>query len=475
MSADKVANEGAVQKSEVYQDPKAKFQYEEKNGGWYLGKMPVAPEQGFKATEIQLLSFARPHMRGFHFAWASFFCAFVCWFAFAPLMFFVKQDLDLNLSQVFTTNILSVAGTVMCRFAIGPLCDKIGPKICQFSLLSWIVVFTLLGMSVNSYWSLCVVRFFLGFGGAAFVVTQYWTTSLFANEIVGTANATTAGWGNLGGGVTQMLMVAVYAFMNQTIGLGQEDSWRMSFLVPAFITGVVALGIITISDDSPRGDLTYLYREGVLARKTATQSARLGMLNLNSWLLGVQYACCFGVELHINNTAALYFATKESFNVGPLDAGVIASLFGWMNLFARSSGGIMSDLGNKFQGMRGRLIAQSVCLIGEGILLIVFSKQHKIASAIPALVCFSFFVQATEGTSFGIVPYIAPEGLGGVCAVVGAWGNIGAVCWGMMFKFGYLGKFDKGYEAMGYIIIASAALSVFMRIKGQSHLLGTLE
>ena len=107
--------------------------------------MPVAPEQGFKATEIQLLSFARPHMRGFHFAWASFFCAFVCWFAFAPLMFFVKQDLDLNLSQVFTTNILSVAGTVMCRFAIGPLCDKIGPKICQFSLLSWIVVFTLLG------------------------------------------------------------------------------------------------------------------------------------------------------------------------------------------------------------------------------------------------------------------------------------------------------------------------------------------
>ena len=213
----------------------------------------------------------------------------------------------------------------------------------------------------------------------------------------------------------------------------------------------------------------------MLARKTATQSARLGMLNLNSWTLGIQYACCFGVELHINNTAALYFATTESFHVGPIDAGVIASLFGWMNLFARSSGGILSDLGNKFQGMRGRLIAQSVCLIGEGILLIIFSKQNKISGAIPALVCFSFFVQATEGTSFGIVPYICPEGLGGVCAVVGAWGNIGAVCWGMMFKFGYIGKFDKGYEAMGYIIIASAVFSVFMRIKGQTHMFGTLE
>ena len=80
-----------------------------------------------------------------------------------------------------------------------------------------------------------------------------------------------------------------------------------------------------------------------------------------------------------------------------------------------------------------------------------------------------------EGATFGIVPYVCPEGLGGVCAVVGAWGNIGAVCWGMMFKFGYIGKFDKGYEAMGYIIIASSVFSIFMRIKGQKTMFGTLE
>ena len=48
-------------------------------------------------------------------------------------------------------------------------------------------------------------------------------------------------------------------------------------------------------------------------------------------------------------------------------------------------------------------------------------------------------------------------------------------CWGMMFKFGYIGKFDKGYEAMGYIIIASSVFSIFMRIKGQKTMFGTLE
>ena len=88
---------------------------------------------------------------------------------------------------------------------------------------------------------------------------------------------------------------------------------------------------------------------------------------------------------------------------------------------------------------------------------------------------FSFFVQATEGTSFGIVPYICPEGLGGVCAVVGAWGNIGAVLWGLTFKFGFVGRMDDGYMLMGIIIMCSAITCFGLRIKGHSHLLGTLE
>ena len=51
----------------------------------------------------------------------------------------------------------------------------------------------------------------------------------------------------------------------------------------------------------------------------------------------------------------------------------------------------------------------------------------------------------------------------------------GRYAWGMMFKFGYIGRFSKGYEAMGYIIIASSIFSIFMRIKGQKTMFGTLE
>ena len=65
-----------------------------------------------------------------------------------------------------------------------------------------------------------------------------------------------------------------------------------------------------------------------------------GYVNTNSWLLFWQYAACFGVELTVNNVAATYFS--DEFNLSTSKAGIVASLFGLMNLFARSLGGIWS-------------------------------------------------------------------------------------------------------------------------------------
>lgn len=41
--------------------------------------LPVDPLQGDKATQINLCSVARPHMRAFHFAWWSYHVAFLMW------------------------------------------------------------------------------------------------------------------------------------------------------------------------------------------------------------------------------------------------------------------------------------------------------------------------------------------------------------------------------------------------------------
>ena len=54
-------------------------------------------------------------------------------------------------------------------------------------------------------------RLLIGAIGASFVVTQYHTSVMFAPNVVGTANAASAGWGNSGGGVTQSVMPWVLA------------------------------------------------------------------------------------------------------------------------------------------------------------------------------------------------------------------------------------------------------------------------
>jgi NNP family nitrate/nitrite transporter-like MFS transporter len=60
-------------------------------------------------------------MRGFWCAATSFFFAFFIWFAAAPLLPEIKTTLKLTKQQVWTSNIVSVAGTIAMRFRMGPM------------------------------------------------------------------------------------------------------------------------------------------------------------------------------------------------------------------------------------------------------------------------------------------------------------------------------------------------------------------
>ena len=107
-----------------------------------------------------------------------------------------------------------------------------------------------------------------------------------------------------------------------------------------------------------------------------------------------------------------------------------------MNLFARSLGGITSDILFKYMGFRGRIWAQFLSLFFEAIFLFCFglvdnSQPWYVALAV--LVCFSLFVQMAEGTSYGIVPFMNRPQLAVVSALVGAGGNLGAVIAGFCF------------------------------------------
>ena len=281
----------------------------------------------------------------------------------------------------------------------------------------------------------------------------------------GTANALVGGWGNLGGGVTQLIMGSVLFPLFKSSGMSAEQAWRTVCIVPACVG--FGMGIITImfSDDAPKGNYAEMKKHGIMAEVSAAASFRTGALNFNTWLLFIQYACCFGVELTMNNAAAMYFRT--TFDLTTEKAAAIASLFGWMNLFARGVGGYVSDKANAKMGMRGRLAFQTLCLCAEGIMVFIFANSTSLGFAIFLMVIFSSFVQAAEGSTYGIVPYVNPPATGSIAGIVGAGGNCGAVAFGLGFRNL---ETMQAFYLMASCICASGVLSIFIFIKGHAGL-----
>jgi len=168
----------------------------------------------------------------------------------------------------------------------------------------------------------------------------------------------------------------------------------------------------------------------------------------------------------MNNAAASYF--KATFELSTESAAAIASLFGWMNLFARGLGGFLSDKANYGYGMRGRLAFQTLCLVAEGVMVFIFANTTSLGLAIFIMVIFSTFVQAAEGSTFGIVPYVNPPVTGSISGIVGAGGNVGAVCFGLGFR-----NLDTkhAFYLMASCICVSGVISGMIFIKGHAGLL----
>lgn len=419
----------------------------------------VAPNLDLKATRISLFSLKTIQMRTFHLTWMAFFLCFFGWFGIAPLMPLVREDLGLTKAQIGNTIIASVAITVFVRIIIGALCDKIGPRKAYTGLLvlGAIPVMTI-GLA-QSYETFLLFRLAIGAIGASFVITQYHTSMMFAPNVVGTANATTAGWGNLGGGITQMAMPVI---LTVVLMIGVEDAmgWRVAMIVP----GVIMLGVAALywkyTTDLPEGNLADLPRDENAAAGGAMAGLKEAAKDVRVWALFAVYGACFGVELTLHNIAALYFF--DEFDLSLASAGIIAGLFGVMAIFARTLGGWASDKVAKKSGLQARVWLLGAVLLGEGIALILFSQMTVLVLAVGVMLIFSLFVQMGCGATFGVVPFVNKKALGAVAGIVGAGGNAGAVLAGFLFKSETM-TYQEGLFYMGCAVIVVSFTVVLVR------------
>ncbi|MBG6132200.1 NNP family nitrate/nitrite transporter-like MFS transporter [Aquimarina sp. EL_43] len=377
-----------------------------------------------KSTTLNLLNYKSVSIRTFWITSIAFFLCFFAWFGIVPFMPDVIKDLGLTPDEKWNSIIVAVSGTIFARLLIGKLCDKYGPRICYTWLLIFGAVPVILLGFVQTPIQFIICRLFIGFIGASFVITQFHTSIMFAPNIVGTANATSAGWGNLGGGVNRLGMPLIAATV-VSFGVAETDAWRYCMIIAGITCFLMGVIYFFFTKDTPNGNFSELKAKGEFIRfKKDEVSFLMAIQDYRVWILFIVYAACFGMELTVYGTMDDYL--QNTFQLERITAGNIVLSFALMNIFARTLGGVFGDRFGKMKGLRGRVLFLAIILGIEGIMLSLFSGMNELTLGIIFLIGFSLTVQMAEGATFSVVPFINKKAIGSISGIVGAGGNVGA-------------------------------------------------
>lgn len=452
----------------------------------------VNPING-KSFTFPLFRFWDPYSTAFWLATLGFFVAFLSWFAFSPLVpEAVREDLNLTKDQVINSNLASLGGTAIVRLIAGPMCDRFGPRKVLAALLVLGAIPSGLAALVTNIGGLEAVRFFISILGGTFVPTQAYTTTFFDKSIVGTANAFSGGWGNLGGGVTVAVMIGLYERYIKS-GFSSHLAWRLCFPTVAVPCLLLVAGIIMLfGKDHPAGNwslrdkfehsafivtraekatpntltspITHDDPEASPASRSnsvaqhapktdiaivdTAQSEPLTIKALlkilrdpRVWMCAVCYLLTFGLETALDaGLPGLIDQLFRSETFTHVDAAYAASTYGLLNIFARPLGGVVADMLYSRYGFRSKVYwllataaSQGVAMIGLGFY--VEREDTTIGGVIGFIVLIAITGFAANGACFAVYCHLQPKNNGAVAGIVGAGGNIGGLFYTLIFKY----------------------------------------
>ncbi|TKY89981.1 hypothetical protein EX895_001279 [Sporisorium graminicola] len=488
-------NTGGVITSEEYMTEDEKKEQDLKDFGYHKFQWSslwrpaeINPLNG-KSYTFPIFRIFDAYSTAFWLATLGFFVAFLSWFAFSPLMpEAVKADLKLSNSQVTHANMASLGGTAILRLIAGPACDRFGPRKVMAALLILGAIPSGLAALVTSAGGLYTVRFFISILGATFVTCQAWCSTFYDKSVVGTANAFSGGWGNMGGGVTIAAMIGLFERYRKA-GYSAHLSWRLCFpTLPVPCLLVVAGLILLLGKDHPAGKWSQRHQFSGTAvaiaqgekieldaseraeyeRRTADQekgpakvanfrvadpadagkrvaavdTAQSEPITLKRlmvilsdprvWMCIMCYLLTFGLETAMDAALpGLIFTLFGSKNFTAIDAAYAASMYGLLNLYARPLGGVVSDVLFSKYGLRGRVIWLLATAFSQGIAMIGLGIYCNRDPHFSGVMWFIFLIGTTgflaNGANYGIPAIICPSAIGTVSGLVGAGGNVGGL------------------------------------------------
>nr|WP_312752750.1 MFS transporter [Psychrobacter sanguinis] len=299
----------------------------------------------------------------------------------------------------------NVALTIPGRVVVGMALDKFGPRRVFSILMVVMAIPTWFFAFGNSTMQFFVARLFMSIVGAGFVVGIHMTSLWFKPKDIGFAEGFYAGWGNFGSAAAAITIptIALQFF-------GGDNGWRWAIALSGLLRAIYGVAYWFLITDGPTADthkkarkagalevstwkdlLLYclfiiplygvlgvlVYRTknmgflsdtgsyiayGVIALAVLFQiykalSVNVPMLKAgipeddkypftSVAALNVTYFANFGAELAVVSMLPMFFASTWDLN--PTTAGLVASTFAFVNLWARPLGGYISDrVGNR--------------------------------------------------------------------------------------------------------------------------------
>ncbi|MCW8833364.1 MAG: NarK family nitrate/nitrite MFS transporter [Colwellia sp.] len=453
-------------------------------------------------------------MKILHLSWIAFFITFAVWFNHAPLLAVIAESLGLNSSEIKTLLILNVALTIPARIIIGMLTDKYGPRITYALLLAVCSIPCFMFALADNFQQAALARFLLGFIGAGFVIGIRLVSEWFPANELGTAEGIYGGWGNFGSAAAAMSLPLIALFISDTFGV--EEGWRYAVALTGLLSLLFSIVFYVNVTDTPKGSTYFKPKQTGAMEVTSKSDFFLlllmklpmyGALSLLTWklspagvalfseqsaliaysalvillfveirqtykvnghlfvkdvpeihqykfkqvaVLNVLYFATFGSELAVISMLPLFFA--EVFSLDMVYAGMLASLYAFMNLMSRPGGGWLSD---KFGRKKTLLILTAGLAIGYFTMSSIDNSWPLALAVLAAMAC-SFFVQAGEGAVFAAVPLIKRRLTGQIAGMTGAYGNVGAVVYLTVLSM-------VSYESF-FLVIAATAVVGFIAL-----------
>ena len=178
------------------------------------------------------------------------------------------------------------------------------------------------------------------------------------------------------------------------------------------------------------------------------------------------YFANFGAELAVVSMLPAFF--ESVFSLDPTKAGLVAASFAFVNLVARPLGGYLSDtLGDRKKTMLIYMLGIAIGFLamgfipkygpivgGEQTLLPMFDGMWWLVIAVVITIICSMFVQGAEGATFAFIPLINKRFQGQIAGLAGAYGNVGAVVYLVIYSL----VDDKTF----FFILATGAFLSFL-------------